>query len=304
MVSINDSHRVAGARIVDFGPGGQQLTEPRLLVLHYSAGSTLGSAEFALKKGGNSYHVLIDTDGSYHQIRPFNRSAGHAGRSNWKAQGGLDNGASVNRESIGISFINLGGFMSFAQGRWFWDKVGQEPSMADEAATKAALTYRPGRPNHWTPYTQAQLEAGRTLVAAILERYPSIQEIVGHQDVAIEGKIDPGPLCPIDDWRRELGKAGPLGFESEVRSPDNELNLRDRPSGGGTLVKVLRNGDPLHIRALAYTGPKRGLVNGGKDRALSGWASVDIDGSNRHAGFVYLKYLTRTPLLPAYAVLL
>lgn len=108
-------------------------------------------------------------------------------------------------------------------------------------------------------------------------------------------------MCPLEDWRREFGKQGDLGLETKVRSPDGELNLRDRPGTSGRVVKVLRNGDVLHIRAVTYTSASRGLVRPDSGRALTGWASVDIDASNTHAGFVYMGYLTRTPLAPAYA---
>ena len=69
--------------------------------------------------------MLIDVDGSYHQARPFNKTAGHAGRSNWKETSGVTNFTSLNESGIGISLINLGQFATFSGGRWFWGDVGK-----------------------------------------------------------------------------------------------------------------------------------------------------------------------------------
>jgi N-acetylmuramoyl-L-alanine amidase len=303
-VTINSEHRIVGASSVNLGTATGTRT-PTRIVMHYSGGSTLSSAVDTLQSRGFSYNVLIDVDGSYHQARPFNKAASHAGRSNWKEKEGLTNSASLNNSGIGISFINLGQFAFFSGGKWFWgweDGAGHGPSVTDGQANKHALIYTPARPTHWSPYDPRQFPAAKALIAALVDKYPSIVEIVGHHDIAIDEKPDPGPLCPLEDWRREFDKQGDLGLETVVQSPDNELNLRDRPGTSGRIIKVLRNGDVLHIRAVTYTGAANGLVtpqSGG--RALTGWASVDIDRSNSHAGFVYMKYLTKNPLAPGYA---
>jgi N-acetylmuramoyl-L-alanine amidase len=297
-VTINSENRIVGASSVDLGNGVTR--EPTRIVIHYSAGSTLASAIETLRARRLAYNVLIDVDGSYHQARPFNKTAGHAGRSNWKETSGVTNFTSLNESGIGISLINLGQFATFSGGRWFWGDVGEEPSIADEDANKHALIYTPARPTHWTPFDPRQIPAAKALVAALVDKYPSIEEIVGHHDIAIDGKSDPGPLFPLEDFRREFGKQGGLGLQATVQSPDNELNLRDRPGTDGRVVRVLHNGDTVHIRSVTYTSASRGLVPPSDGRAVTGWASVDIDGSNTHAGFVYMKFLTRTPLANEY----
>jgi N-acetylmuramoyl-L-alanine amidase len=302
-VTINDNHRIVGAASVNLGMPNGTIT-PRRIVVHYTAGSTLSGAINALQGGGNSYNVLINVNGTYHQARPFNKSAGHAGRSNWKESRGVTNFTSVNGDSIGISMVNLGNFGYFAQGKWWYgfeDGQPQNPSIADEDANKHSLIYRPDRPSHWTPYDPRQLPACKALIAALIEKYDTITEIVGHHDVAIDGKSDPGPLCPLEDWRREFDMQGSLGFQAKARSPDNELNVRDRPGTDGRVVKVLRNGDIVHIRSITYTSASRGIVRPRSGRALTAWASVDLDGNNTHGGFVYTKFLDKTPLDRAYA---
>lgn len=302
-IAIDAGHWIAGAATIDLGMSAASMS-PRLIVVHYTGGSTLRSAVDTLRSNGLSYHVLIDLDGSCHQARPFDRPAAHAGRSNWKASAGLVNGSSLNGSSIGISLVNLGAFGHFAQGRWFWDwrdGAGYGPSVADAEAGKHPLIYAPRRPVHWTPYRPAQIDACEALIGALVERYASIEEIVGHHDIAIDAKSDPGPLVPLERWRRRFSRQGGLGPAARVSSPDGRLNLRDRPDAGGAVIRALRNGDTVHIRSVAYSSSSRGLVRGGGGRALTAWASVDADGSNTHGGFVHMRYLTRNPLAPAYA---
>ena len=306
-MAIDDRHFSAAARRLDLGSPGAAMT-PRLIVVHYTSGTTLRSAVDTLRSNGLSYHVLIDVDGSCHQAMPFDRAAAHAGRSNWKAAGGLVNESSLNRSSVGISLVNPGMFGHFSEGRWFWDwrnGAGYGPSVADAEANLHPPAYAPRRSAHWTLYGDAQIGACETLIAVLVERYPSIGEIVGHHDIAIDAKPDPGPLAPLERWRLLFGRQGPLGLAAQVRSPDGLLTLRDRPSAAeGMTLGSLRNGDVVHIRSVAYAPPARGLVHGGGGRALTAWASVDIGGSNAHAGFVHMRYLSANPLAPAYAALL
>jgi N-acetylmuramoyl-L-alanine amidase len=302
-VRITAEHFIEGAARLDLGQAKRPIA-PTRIVLHYSGGSTLASAVATLRARKLSYHVLIDVDGSYHQARTFDRPSSHAGRSNWKAQGGLTNASSLNPTSIGISMINLGRFDYLVDGRWYYGFAGGRglpPSIDDAAANKHALLYQPARPVHWSPYDPRQLDACQALVEAIVARYPTITELVGHHDIAIDDKPDPGPLWPLEPWRVALGLQGGLGLEARVNAPDGSVNLRDRPGIEGRILRRLVNGAAVHIRSVPYTGPRRGLVDGGNGRALSGWASVDIDRSNTHAGFIYMKYLTKTPLAPAYA---
>jgi N-acetylmuramoyl-L-alanine amidase len=279
--------------------------EPWRIVLHYSAGSTRQSAVNALNGNNLSYHVLIDRDGKAFQTRPFTKHAAHAGRSNWKSAGGIANGSSLNHDSIGICFINLGQFGFFKDGVWFhgFDRQTHKfikPSIADAEANKATLIYTPARATHWSPYEPAQIETCDRILKDLIATY-HIEEIVGHHDIAIGDKPDPGPLCPLEDWRVNLKMRGSLGLQSEVNSADGTLNLRDRPGGSDSkVVATLRNGDVVHIRAVTYTSASRGLVPPSSGRALSAWASVDIDGTNKHAGFVHMKFLTRNPLAPEF----
>jgi N-acetylmuramoyl-L-alanine amidase len=274
--------------------------EPARVVLHYSAGSTLIGAVETLRNRGLSYHVLVDT-------RPFTIKGAHAGRSNWKELADLDNGTSLNNDAIGISFINVGKHEYFSKGFWYYGydsktKTFLKPRVADADATKAALVYTPGRLTHWEPFKQSQFDTCKAILDALFGRYADITELMAHHDIAIDEKPDPGPLAPLDEWRKEFKKEGGLGFATEVASPDGELILRDRPSvKDGVKIKTLKNGDEVFIRAIPYSAKKDdAIVPDGGPRFLTPWASIDIDESNSHAGFVLLKYLKDSPLTAAY----
>lgn len=305
MFKVSD-HFIEGATKITTLGQGSKIT-PTRLVIHYTAGSTLKGAVAALRKKGLSYNILVDTDGTVHQARALNRRAGHAGRSNFKATSGLHNGSSLNGSSIAISVVNLGLHGFFSGGFWWHGRKNGKllpPKMADSDANKLASIYSPGNFAHWAPYQDAQINTCDALIEAVLREYSSIEEIVGHDDISINDKFDPGPDMDLQGWREIYGKEGSLGLPSLVDSPDGELNLRDRPQFlSGKRIATLKQGDRVYIRSVSYVSGRSSaaLVNVSKGRALSGWASVDISGDNKHDGFVYMGYLTDTPLRNDYA---
>ena len=59
----------------------------------------------------------------------------------------------------------------------------------------------PGKVRPWAVYPQAQQEVAVGVAQAILAAYPSIKEIVGHDDIAPDRKRDPGPAWPMEGFR-------------------------------------------------------------------------------------------------------
>ncbi len=51
---------------------------------------------------------------------------------------------------------------------------------------------------------KVQLDVALKIVRALMERYPSIQEILGHDDVNLRNRYDPGPLFPMPRFRKAL----------------------------------------------------------------------------------------------------
>lgn len=282
-----------------------QPSAPRLIALHYTVTDNLRGTVSALNARKLSYHFLIEPNGKVHQTRRPDHHAAHAGRSNWKQASGVDNAASLNRDAVSISFINRGFFARIVNGVFFdqdahGNQIGDSYPAAQVHRTVSA--YDPGAPRNWHRYTDAQIAAARRLIPALRDAY-GLTELVGHDDIAIDGKSDPGPLFPMAQLRADFGLAGGLGLRSRVASPDGTLTLRRRPSATSAQVAVLRSGDTVHLRAVVYTYARANalLPDAASQRYLTGWASVDVSGQNRHDGFVRMKFLTHTPLTPALA---
>lgn len=73
------------------------------VVLHWTGGSSADGAIRHLFGNGNSYHFIIEKDGTIIQGKPILEKANHAGCSYGP------NGPYVNSYSIGISFVTVGG---------------------------------------------------------------------------------------------------------------------------------------------------------------------------------------------------
>lgn len=259
---------------------------PALLVIHYSVTNTVAEAVVALNARKLSYHVLIEKDGTAFQTRPFTETALHPGLSNWKAESGLGLGASLSRGSVGICLMNKG--FDFDSG------VPNEPGK---------LIYNPDDPSmqRWEKYPVAQVQTCRAIALDVIGAYP-IAEVVGHHDISIMGKFDPGPLFDLAELDAKTPKPNRLGHETKVKSNDG-LNLRKGPNANAPIIQNLPKGTRVFIRSIAY-GKKSECIDPSppaKARYLTRWASVDIEGSNTHAGFVNMSGLASTPLEPGLA---
>ncbi|WP_170182173.1 N-acetylmuramoyl-L-alanine amidase [Phreatobacter stygius] len=283
------NHWIDGIDRINLLHNGANQT-PRLVVIHYSVTNTVAAAVEALNSQRLSYHILIEKDGEAFQTRRFTESAAHPGLSNWKAAGNVGLGHSVQLGSVGICLMNKG-----------FDFDASSPNAPGQ------LIYNPDDPSmqRWETYPRPQLAACKRIVRDIIDTY-DIQEVVGHHDIAIMGKFDPGPLFDIAGLNVLIASAPRLGFRTTVRSPDGRLRLRRGPSAETAVVAELQNGREVHVRSIAY-GPRSHCIDpnaSGRKRYLTRWASVGIDGADRHAGFVNMKFLAATPLTASLAAFL
>ncbi|HEY0286867.1 MAG TPA: N-acetylmuramoyl-L-alanine amidase [Pseudomonas sp.] len=150
----------------------------RFLVMHYTAIDFKASVA-ALTSSVSSHYLVPDPtektyiEAGFKDMRIFNlvdenERAWHAGVSQWAGRSNL------NDTSIGIEIVNLA-----------TDNNGD-------------FTF--------PPYNPTQIDAVKELAANILQRYPSIKptHVVGHSDIALGRKSDPGAVFP---WQ-ELYAAG------------------------------------------------------------------------------------------------
>jgi len=171
---------------------GLKIVGPRFLILHYTAsGNVPGTVGSLTRKGGNkSAHLVIGRDGEVVQLASFDQRAWHCGQSEWKGLEGL------NYYSIGIEFVNWGDLTE--------DKDGVFRSWAGTIVPSHevvnAIHKNETIPRDWQDFTPAQLAKGAEVARAILEAYPSIEMILGHDDIAPTRKTDPGPAFPMNQF--------------------------------------------------------------------------------------------------------
>jgi N-acetylmuramoyl-L-alanine amidase len=243
------------------------LTAPRFIVMHYTAGPSLGGALATLKdptvKGKPSAHVVIDRDGAGVQLVPFNVVANHAGISTWQGYNGL------NRYSIGIELVNVGYVMKRADGRWRTDF-----GVTVKASEVIVARHRNGGPERgWQTYPAAQLSAADELCRALLATYSSIRGITGHDWISPGRKNDPGPAFPDQKFAAIAeGRSDPAPDERLFETTASSLNVRGGPGTEfetldwgplqrGTIVRVVREREAWRLIELPDDEAKSGFVH-------------------------------------------
>lgn len=273
---------------------GAELVNPRFIVMHYTAGAAgagsrdymmLSPAQKQARRGASekiyaSAHLVIDRDGSIWQIAPFNRMTRHAGTSSWR---GL---TSLNQYSIGIEIANYGWLDRQGDGSY---KRSDTKRFAAQDVMVAAM---PGSSEikGWENYTAEQLQAVEQVTQALLAHYPSIVEIVGHQDISPGRKFDPGPAFPMRRFQNLLDSrgVGAPGGRSKPPSPvtldfaaNTSLNIRGGPGTqfdkldisplrAGTVFRRLEEQAPWMLVELLDRPGVRGWVHQQYVRLLDG----------------------------------
>lgn len=287
--------KIRNHRLVDhwFGPSkdvGGSLKHLRFVVLHYTAGASgAGSRDYMMKspteKGrlngseGKVYasaHTVVDRDGSLWQIVPFNRKARHAGISAWK---GL---TSLNQYSVGIEIANYGWLDRLGDGRYA--RPGQTPTFPADQVILGTMP-NGSEAKGWEPYPEAQLAAVETLVRALLAKYPTITEVLGHQEIAPRRKFDPGPAFPMQRFRNLMDNRG---FGAIDERPGDNAPVEDLMAATANLN--LREGAGVEFEKLPDSPLLRGtrLVRHDQDGV---WVFVSVEGEPEIRGWVHGAFL-------------
>lgn len=194
---------------------GLPFTRPKYLIIHYTvSGETAGTVAWLTKRSsGASAHIVIGRDGEVWQLASFDQMTWHCGDSAWNGD------THLNFLSIGIELVNWGPVELDKDGKSFRSKWGQVVP-ADEV--EQATHKNESSPRYWHKYTREQLAKGAEVARAILQAYPSIEDVLGHDDIAPTRKIDPGPLFPMERFLVECGWK-----EAPVVAPITTLAIRD-----------------------------------------------------------------------------
>ena len=216
------------------------LNAPSLLVMHYtvSGAGAKGVADYFVSPAAKaSAHIVVGRDGDIRQVVPFNVKAWHAGKSISRGK------PNCNDYSIGIEIDNWGRLMRTAEGqvRSATGKV-VDPGLAVELTHKNEIM-----PALWEVYGETQMKALVDVTRLILAAYPSIAEIVGHDDIAPLRKSDPGPAFPMGRFTSLVaGRDDAPVLKRKVIA--SRLNARGGPGVqfdklgvfvGGTMVEVV-----------------------------------------------------------------
>jgi N-acetylmuramoyl-L-alanine amidase len=165
---------------------------PDTIIIHYTAGTSGESAAnwLANRDSKVSAHVVIDRSGKIYQIMPFTKVAWHAGQSAYGGRTGF------NEFSIGIELDNAGYLQR--SGSDYVSAYGKHysPGEVIEARHMQETSAR-----FWHAYTSEQLLACRELCFALIEAYPDIDQILGHDEISPGRKQDPGPAFPMEEFR-------------------------------------------------------------------------------------------------------
>ncbi len=240
------NHRLENADYIESPNQGGPFAPGALdsIIVHYTAGADSASAIRTLCDVDRkvSAHLVVDRNGTVTQLLPFNVIGWHAGQSRWDGREGF------NKFSIGIEIDNAGE-LEERDGRyesWF----GREYPAEDVVrGTHRNQTFE----SFWHRYTPEQLRVVEVLCTALIAEY-DIQYILGHEEVAPDRKVDPGPAFPLDKIRaRLLGSPEVDTGPEHARVKASRLNIRTEPRSGaerlaghlfsGTKVEVLEEKD-------------------------------------------------------------
>ena len=175
---------------------GGPLKDPQYIVVHYTAGRSAGSSARWLcdPKSRASAHLIIGRDCTLIQLCSFGTVAWHAGESEWKGLHGL------NKFSIGVELDNPG-LVSRVNGRWRSLTLGIDYPDSDVVE---APHPRGGPVRGWVLYSPAQLQMLEDICRELVAEYPTIQDALGHWEIAPGRKLDPGGAFELDVFRSRL----------------------------------------------------------------------------------------------------
>lgn len=185
------------------------------IIIHYTAGANAESAIRTLSDTERkvSAHLVVGRDGSVTQMLPFDTVGWHAGVSTWGDREGF------NKYSIGIEIDNAGQ-LEEEDGQYIsWFGKAYPPEEVVRGVHRNQT-----EPTCWHRFPQEQVRVVEELCRLLIDEY-DIRHILGHEEIAPDRKIDPGPAFPLDDFRARL-LAPPVALVDPVVPP---VRRRDEP---------------------------------------------------------------------------
>jgi len=224
------------------------------IVIHYTAGPTIGSAMNGMRDAGTSAHFLIGRGGQIHQLVGLNRVAHHAGKSAYAGREGF------NGFSIGIEVVNAGPLGRDPQGiyrTWWGGSITPTGVYTGGHIHDSDQIY-------WEHYTDSELRVTEEVCDALCRWFP-IRHILGHHEISPGRKLDPGPAFPLEEMRdRVLEKrrnAVEVAADTLLREREPEPVPEPEPvseASTGALAALLRIVGAVLGRILRRNRPESG----------------------------------------------
>jgi len=188
------------------------------LVIHYTTGTRPQQTInwFTNPKALASAHLLITREGEIDQFVPFDTVGWHAGYSQWADR------KSLNRYSLGIEVDNAG---AMVKKNGVYQRQLRVFTLDEVIETNHKLEYSI---RGWEKYPPAQIQA-LTEVAKLLKDTYGFRDVVGHEDISLSGKTDPGPAFDMPAFRSEV-MGFPAGQQFVFKNCQPNLTLRKKPT--------------------------------------------------------------------------
>ena len=209
--------------------------------MHITGGTNMQGVVNYFKNpaSGVSAHLVIGRDGRIVQFLPFDSIAFHCGFSYWEGDENL------NQFSIGIEVDNAG-FLSGGPGNWSFKGVP-----IPDSRVKTLKHWKSTVARGWETFPEIQLETVFAVAEALVRQY-GIKEIVGHDEINLENRLDPGPAFPLQELRERIypGENRPaiqvfrLADEAEIFEPSGQKS----PAQNTNLIGTLGEKSKLQIR--------------------------------------------------------
>jgi N-acetylmuramoyl-L-alanine amidase len=212
------------------------------IVIHFTAGSSSKTSAYYLTKPdlAASAHIVIGRDGLIYQLVPFDTIAWHAGKSYYNGR------TKLNNYSIGIELDNPGELIKIddTYQSYFGNTYNES-----EVICAAHKNDNLHKERYWLKYTDKQLKVCEDICKLLINEY-NITTIVGHDDIAPDRKIDPGPAFPMKDFKHKLLNKNLSHLHSDIgiinttfsniySGPNKTYSDITEPLVMGTKVKIL-----------------------------------------------------------------
>jgi N-acetyl-anhydromuramyl-L-alanine amidase AmpD len=206
--------------------------EPRFVIIHFTTGTNMMQTihTFLNPESGVSSHLLVGREGRVVQFVPFDKVAFHAGLSTWEGEQNL------NRSAIGIEVDNAGFLRKTPKGFKRKNKLIPVEQVKSKKHWKEVFE----RP--WQTFTEDQVKVVQKIVGALREKYPTIQEILGHDMVNLVNRLDPGPFYPLGELREAI-----LGSPQQPIVAYQAIDLTDQNKQDFPIYRNFGNRPPFAV---------------------------------------------------------